>query len=339
MYFRRFLLLICLFVCWISPVIANECSKKDHEYADFWENYYVPEDAYAFGKKIQRLISNKDLSGIFSLVRGELKSGPRKAFIATRSFDEVFDEHWIEKVLSNNPDCSPVGWRGFMLGHGMIWYSKSKNGWEIISINGAVQETIENPLSGWTINKRIVHPYCFNRPWASGDNFEEFADLFGITNIRQFFKEPGQFIGSAISSFSPIKPNWCLKDEKCKSISLVAQLEQCSATSFDFEDRDGDIWINDSSESYDIEYQYKILGEVSNSRCSELAPHLEVNCKKSYLISVGNYSGGSMGWDTSIGIYGLFDLPNFGQSIVPLKFFPNTNEGLNFLNKDNISSQ
>ena len=334
MYFRRSSLLICLFICWISPVIANECSKNDHEYADFWGNYYVPEDAHAFGKKIQRLISNKDLSGIFSLVRGELESGPRKAFIAKKSFDEVFDEGWIEHVLSDSAGCSPIGWRGFMLANGMIWYNKYKNGWEIVSINGATQEAIENPLLGWTINKRIVHPYCFSRPWASGDNFEEFADLFGITNIKQFLKEPGLFIGSPISSFSPIKPNWCSNDEKCKSISLTAQLEQCSANNFDFEDRDGGIWIKDSSDSYDIEHQYKILGEVSNSRCSELAPHLEVSCKKSYLISVGDYSGGSKGWDTSTGIYGLFDLPNFGLSIVPLKFFSNTNEGLNFLDED-----
>ena len=77
--------------------------------------------------------------------------------------------------------------------------------------------------------------------------------------------------------------------------------------------------------------EYKILGPISDKRCSELAPNIGVNCKKGYLISVGDYSGGSMGWDMSFGIYGFFDLPNFGPSIVPLKFFPNRNEGLNFL--------
>jgi len=41
-----------------------------------------------------------------------------------------------------------------------------------------------------------------------------------------------------------------------------------------------------------------------------------------------------VGFDTSFGIYGFFDLPNFGPSIVPLKFFPNKNEGLNFLDED-----
>jgi len=86
MYFRRFLLLICLFICWVSPVMANECSKNDHEYADFWGNYYAPEDAYAFGKKIQRLISNKDLSGIFSLVSGELKRWSKESLYCYKVF-------------------------------------------------------------------------------------------------------------------------------------------------------------------------------------------------------------------------------------------------------------
>ena len=63
--FGRFSILICLFVFLVSPVMANECSKEDKYYADFWQNYYTPEDAYAFGLKVQSLVSNQDLSGIF----------------------------------------------------------------------------------------------------------------------------------------------------------------------------------------------------------------------------------------------------------------------------------
>ena len=70
---------------------------------------------------------------------------------------------------------------------------------------------------------------------------------------------------------------------------------------------------------------------LKKQQCSKLAPNIGAKCRKAYLISVGDYSGGSMGWDISYGIYGLFDLPNFGPSIVPLKFFQNKNEALNFL--------
>ena len=40
---------------------------------------------------------------------------------------------------------------------------------------------------------------------------------------------------------------------------------------------------------------------------------------------------GSMGWDMSYGIYGLFDLEKLGPSIVPLIFFENKNKALNYL--------
>ena len=83
-----------------------------------------------------------------------------------------------------------------------------------------------------------------------------------------------------------------------------------------------------------IEYSYEIIGTISDKRCSDLAPNIGVDCNKGYLIGVGDYSGGSMGWDMSYGVYGFFDLPNFGPSIVPLKFFQNKNEGLNFLDEN-----
>ena len=321
----------CFFILSVSSVMANECSKEDEDYAEFWGNYYSPEDAYAFGLKVQSLVFNEDLSGIFSLVQGELQNGPRKEFIKNKTFKEVFNKEWVSKLLEDNAPCSPVGWRGFMLGNGLIWYNKNNNGWSIFSINGATQETINNPLLGWTINETLIHPLCFNRPWLSRDNFEEFAEVFGIKELRQFLKEPGLFLGSSISNFDPIRPSWCSKDDECKNISIVAQLERCSPAIFEFEDRDGKIWIKNSYDGIDVEYSYQILGAINNERCSDLAPNIGANCSKSYLIAVGGYSGGSMGWDMSYGVYGFFDLPNSGPSIVPLKFFQNKNEGLNFL--------
>ncbi len=142
--FVRYSFLICFFVLLVSPVMANECSKEDKDYADFWENYYTPEDAYAFGLKVQSLVSNQDLSGIFSLVQGELQNGPRKGFVANKTFKEVFDEEWISQVLGDKAPCSPVGWRGFMLGNGLIWYHKRDDGWTIFSINGAALEIPDN---------------------------------------------------------------------------------------------------------------------------------------------------------------------------------------------------
>ena len=105
-------------------------------YAEFWDNYYVPEEAYDFGIKIQNIIKEKDLEGLFELVEGELQSGPRKSFIKDKNFDELFSEEWVTSILSSTPDCSPVGWRGFMLDSGSIWYNVGKKDWAIISMSG-----------------------------------------------------------------------------------------------------------------------------------------------------------------------------------------------------------
>ena len=134
--FIRPLLLICFLICSISPVIANECNKEDQVYADLWENYYSPKEAYNFGIKIQNLVLNRNLSGIFAVVQGELQNGPSKKYIVSKSFSELFDERWIEQVVSDSAPCSPIGWRGFMLGNGLIWYNKTEDGWRILSING-----------------------------------------------------------------------------------------------------------------------------------------------------------------------------------------------------------
>ena len=319
-----------------APASASDCSKKAQKQAESRGNYYTPEGARAFGLKVQEFVKANDLAGIFSLVDGELQHGPRKKFIADKSFDEIFDKSWRISVLTHEPDCSPVGWRGFMLGNGKVWYNKSKKGWNIFSINGATVESATIKSVGWTVDEKTMHPLCFIRPWMSGDNFEEFAEFYEIDDLQEMFRAPGQFMGEKISNYEPIKPSWCSDDGECETISLVGELNQCTPETFEFEDRDGSVWIKVSTDDGDIEYEYKVLKEFDAKKCSKLAPGIGVDCQESYLVSIGDYSGGSMGWDTSYGIYGLFDLPNLGPSIVPLIFFQSKNDALNYLDQINV---
>ena len=53
----------------------------------------------------------------------------------------------------------------------------------------------------------------------------------------------------------------------------------------------------------------------------------------SYLIAIGDYSGGTIGWDMSYNIYGLFNLQNNKKFILPLKNFFKKNNALNFVDK------
>ena len=119
------------------------CSEKDREYAKFWDNYYDPEDARNFGIKIKQFVKERSLEGLFNLVEGELTSGPRKKFIRGRDFSEIFTEKWRDQLLASDAPCSPVGWRGFMLASGAIWFNKKNDRWQIKSIIGARKENIQ----------------------------------------------------------------------------------------------------------------------------------------------------------------------------------------------------
>ncbi len=129
--------ILAVSIFYAPSALASQCTKEDQEYAGFWDNYYTPDDAYSYGLKIQEMVKNEDLQGIFSLVEGELINGPQKNFIKNKSFKLIFSNEWAELVLSSEPPCKPVGYRGFMLGHGMIWYNKDEDGWKIFSMNNA----------------------------------------------------------------------------------------------------------------------------------------------------------------------------------------------------------
>ena len=86
-----------------------------------------------------------------------------------------------------------------------------------------------------------------------------------------------------------------------------------------------------TSETSCTEYAYSVLANVPQKKCQELAPHFKGKCQQSYLIAVGDYSGGSMGWDYGYNIYGLFLLKDKRRFIVPLKNFQNKNDAINYI--------
>ena len=331
---RFFLILLTYLLLCINSYATENCPDNmkinglDHtvkSYADFWGNYYKPHEAYDFGIKIQNIIKEKDLAGLFKLVEGELKSGPRKSFIKDKNFDEIFNEEWVNSILSIKPDCYPMGWRGFMLDSGSVWYNKVDQGWEIFAINGAKLEEDKSSIVGWNYNNNLIHPTCFARVWMSGDNFEEFADQFKISNYEKFSKKPGEFFGKEIDNFNPIKAMW---DEYIK---IINPINDCPFKDSKVNNDEKFITINGEGEFGTIKYGYSIIEAIAEKKCADLSPNIDSKCLSSYLVKAGDYSGGSMGWDMSYGIYGLFDLDKLGPSIVPLIFFENKNEALNYL--------
>ena len=139
-------------------------SKNLTEYADYWG--YDPEEAYAFGLKIQDAVRERDLAAFFSLVDGELEYGPRRKYVENKDFNEIFPDSWRTAILNDEPPCTPVGWRGFMLANGLIWYRAPSKEYEEYPDreNYPDDKTHLEDLELWEQGKPLKH-----RPGAKQD--------------------------------------------------------------------------------------------------------------------------------------------------------------------------
>ena len=292
------------------------CTKADYDRAD---GQYDPIEAFKFGLKIQKAVEEEDIEGLFDLVDGELSYGPRRSYALNSPFKKLFKPDFKEKVLSQSPDCSPLGSRGYLIGSGSLWYRQDSNGqFHIFSMPAALAEKVNDSASvGWSYDGAILPTHCFSAEWISSDNYEAYAEQFSIANFDDFTANVGEYLGREVTSLKPISA-WG------KSISLVRSISDCTNDYKTPIIKDGYVWNGD-------EFSFRLLGEITNEVCNELAPSLNNTCTKAFAAEHSRY-GGSIGVYKQYYVYGLFDLPELGPSIVPLKNFGSFNESLNWLN-------
>ena len=306
-----------------------------------------PEGAYIFGLAIKQLVEDRDLAGLFNLVEGELRVGPRKRFIENRTCGQVFTEDWRSEVLASEVSCFPVGWRGFTLANGAVWYrfdeSSSPATWEIFRIGGAIEEEYSTAVSdpAWRIEGRVIPPECL----VSGtleywDKFEAYADIFGIADLKDFRMHTGHYFGREIDRVDPINSPW-----GGEAISLAALLDDCLLTDKASSDS-SQTTVNLDTEDYVlrkfcekggcIHRYYRLLTSISPTECRSLAPHLRGSCESAYLVERKEDFGGTIVWSgvyTGYNIYGLFSLEDGRKAIVPLVYFNIENDARNFLDE------
>ena len=131
---KKLLSIIVLGLVWCNVSYAENCpddlkveglDQTVKSYAEYNDNYYVPEESYKFGLEIQEAVKNKDLKKLLSLIKYDLISGPKMSFFDGKTFDEAFTESFRSTILSTKPGCGPIGLdKGFPLGNGQIWYDK-----------------------------------------------------------------------------------------------------------------------------------------------------------------------------------------------------------------------
>jgi len=186
-------------------------------------------------------------------------------------------------------------------------------GWISLSLSQTVSASEQN---GWVVNERLLHPNCFTIRWMSSDNFEEYEERFQIEDIDRFRKFPGEFFGREITEYAPLQPSWSDQER----ISLIQSVNSCAPLTFSYTAENGQIYTKQETEYGQFEQAYKLLEQVSVDACDRLAPSIGTQCIAAYRIEVGEYSGGSMGWDVRVGTYGLFDVPRLGVVVVPLQY-------------------
>ena len=261
--------------------LQTPCTIEDKEYADFWENYYSPDEAYLMGKEIQKLIADKDLKGLASLMP-EYGYPHRVEYLFSRSFDEHFPQDWIDRVMEE-PECRPIGWRGFVLGSGQIWYDKNTktDAWHI-SINYFNRLPSLFP-KGWVYNGKTLHPLCFETGFKD-DAYPITLEKCLKAETKEFhIYEPDGLISA--SDFEWERMNY--------SIIKEVSLDECNRLS------------KNTIKFYGRDNIEEINGE----------------CLKSYLISA-TYNGGGTWTASSVRVWGLFELENKIKEFIPLTYSP-----------------
>lgn len=332
--------------------IPPRINCEDERNKQYYE-YYDMQEAHDFGRKIQTLISKKDLNGIYNIVLiEELINGPRRAYLKNKSFDEIFPKEWTSKITSSKVSCNSVGWRGFEIGNGLIWYDMTRSGkWTIKTINDANQEKlITQRVVGWRTNKGLISPTCFPTfGYFETPKLDSFSKKFNIKNKIEFRNSPGKYIGKTIPLGYEITPKEKNNKSNFATYSISSNLNEC----FDYDLEEGFankkigkpnliefeniIYLKNQPnkvERYDrYKSHYEVIKKIDLKLCNELIPQLTGKCQGANLIRIGYDSGGTIGWIGGYYIFGIIKEEK-KEYIVPLKFFNLKNNVLNFLDKN-----
>ena len=157
---------------------------------------------------------------------------------------------------------------------------------------------------------------CFKVESMSGNFLFGYASIFNISDFEHFRFNPGIYFGKEINNFEEFN---VLFDDSDTRYSLIQPLKKCRPQ------------INTNEDEVE---NWTIMKKVSKDLCKELSPNLRSECIEAYYVDVFSRPkyASYKGLNTSMyGIFGLFDLEEKGLSIIPLKYFWDYHDGLNYI--------
>ena len=194
-------------------------------------------------------------------------------------------------------------------------------------------EKNRNEASAWVYKGKVLPPSTFKKEWMSSDNFEEFeehfkietkdcwtSDKYGFTHCRSedFRNNTGQYFGREINNLDPIMASWG------EPVSLAVAIDDVDFDQpYHFEETDHGIdvvHLTDGIGVYNGDERYQIMHDIPLDDCDLMAPYINGSCKEAYKVHVSTWNGGSMGHHSKNGIYGLFEMDDGKEYIVPLYY-------------------
>jgi TPR repeat protein len=326
-----------------SELVKTPCADGKGKGTFFSEEERV--EAYQFGLSIQQAVEREDVKAIFQLVSGGLTNGPRKKDISGKSFGEIFTADWKRKVLSATPSCNPVGYRGFTLGSGQVWYDGEEGAWSIYSIVGATTDFSKPDDPGWMHGNDLLRPNCFTVEWVSSDNYQFYHEHYGGDSAySDFVGNIGRYIGVNIP-LDPVIADW--KSE----VSLAVELTKCniphssldkpikqdnSNSTITTEITDKAVIENCSSGTYECDLEsdwYTVLRKLPLETCGLLAPQFKNDCIDIRLVQRPPQCRGC---NSDANIYGIIKNRTSKSKrtyMVPLANLGSYNNALNYVDR------
>ena len=328
----RFALALLLTLVFNVQSEASECLQRGYQASH--ETTQLIIDAF----------KEKDVSKIADMVAERTHNGPSQAYVRKSIFDDLFSNETRERIISlegTADQCVPMGYKGSMIGGGMIWLEYVPEDWtddvQVISLNIAEPITtnaIKAKNSFLESKSGPLHPNCFSYLWFSSDNYKVVSEYYGIDDWRDLSKRPGMFFGQKITDFELVETGW----DRTKVLHIGYKTSQCTISQDKaFLDAEYGV-ISKTCDSVCAFNAYKLLYKIPLEKCNELASNFQANCISSYLVRVSSgdedpYT--SMHIKNSWAIYGVFESKEHGEVIFPLINFSRKDEALEYLGVEN----
>jgi len=300
--------------------VAQYCSDKENQYSQALFSVDA-DDAYQFGLKLQKLIKAQDsgaLSRLFGNIRGshELVHGPKITEFQRKPMSDFINKEWRDAILAEKPECRPVGYRGWMLAHGKLWYQYTNDEWIIIAMNSWEMPAQINRNEKWLIDGNPIHPGCFFVEWFSSDNYESLIDGKNCTTAE---------IGKCLGAKDGVSLDTVVYDQKF-SIDPIECTSVLEARAL----KNNLVSAHDNTE-YHGSTDYTVAATIPTQQCRRLAPYIPYSCLDLRLIRLVGSSGGSL-TKVDVVIYALYFNNSTNKIMLfPLVNFESINDGLNYI--------